>query len=109
MLSVPENAPPVAADPAMGSCNGAEPSFPCLPDWAAIAAVASSSTAIGIETFKSGCLVMVPHLRATRTAGRPGCLSDWRLAEGLDTPLGRQPEATSITCAAGSSGACRIV
>src|SRR6266852_3489023 len=96
MLSVPVNAPPVVADPAMGSCNGAEPPFPCLSDWAAIAAVASSSTAIKIEAFKGGCLVMMLHLPATRAAGRPGRLSGWRFGEGLDTPWTRQEETGSF-------------
>jgi hypothetical protein len=39
---------------------------------------------------------MMLHLRATRTAGRPGRLSSWRFGEGLSTPWTRQEDTRSF-------------
>src|SRR4051812_26482029 len=69
-LKVPVKAP---AAEVTGSCN--EPPFPCLSDWAASPAVAKSSTAIGTDTLKLSCLVMVLPPRH-RAADVP-CRAPW--------------------------------
>src|SRR5207237_571635 len=62
------NGPMVVTKPTMGSCNGAELSFPCLSERSASAAVASSSIASGIEAFDSTCPFIILHLPV---AGQP--------------------------------------
>src|SRR5438067_1578361 len=71
MLRVTANVPPVVTEPAMGTCKDPAASL-ALSDGTAIAAVASSSSAIGIEALKCRCLVIDVSPLRRRAAGRPG-------------------------------------